>query len=219
MSTLKAEAVLFDLDGTLVDSTRASEISWRRWARDHRVPFRSVQAVHHGRRPQETVAIVAPHLDSEREARRIYAEQETLLEGTAPIEGAAEFFRSVPTGRAAVVTSATLAIVKLRFKIVGLEPPAVCVTADLGLAGKPQPDGYLEAARRLGVRPADCVVFEDAPVGVIAAHRAGMRSIAILSNYMETALRAELAAEELPVAFLPDYRDIQLVDGRLEIAS
>lgn len=215
MRYLNVKAILFDMDGTLIDSTQASEITWQRWAAAHQVTMESIRQVHHGRRPEETIAIVAPHLDAIEESKHIYAEQEMLTEGIQPIAGANSFFESIPRGQCAIVTAASRGIVDMRFRAVGLVPPEVCVTGDTLKVGKPSPEGYLEAARRLECKPEDCIVFEDAPAGLIAAHRAGMQSVAVLSNYTEARLRDELSPEMAPTAFLRDFRGITYLNGIL----
>lgn len=217
MRYLKVRSILFDMDGTLIDSIEASEITWQRWAAAHQVSMESIRQVHHGRRPEETIAIVAPHLNAIEESKYIYCEQETLTEGVYPIAGASTFFESIPRGQCAIVTAASRRIVDLRFRIVGLVPPDVCVTGDTLKVGKPSPEGYLEAARRLECKPGDCIVFEDAPAGLLAAHRAGMRSVAVLSNYTEARLRDELSPEIVPTAFLQDFRGITYLNGVLRL--
>jgi beta-phosphoglucomutase-like phosphatase (HAD superfamily) len=103
------------MDGTLIDSTEASEVTWQRWAAGRQVSMESIRQVHHGRRPEETIAIVAPHLNAIEESKRIYSEQETLAEGTYPIAGANVFFESAPRGQRAIVTAASRRIVDVRF--------------------------------------------------------------------------------------------------------
>ena len=144
MRYMKVRPIFFDMDGTLIDSTEASEVTWQRWAAGRQVSMESIRQVHHGRRPEETIAIVAPHLNAIEESKRIYSEQETLAEGTYPIAGANAFFESVPRGQCAIVTAASRRIVDVRFRIVGLVPPDLCVTADTLTAGKPSPEGTLK---------------------------------------------------------------------------
>jgi sugar-phosphatase len=215
MQPLKAGAILFDMDGTLVDSNEASEALWQRWAAVNHVPMERIRAVHHGRRPEETIAIVAPHLNAVGEAQVLYREQEDVTSGIYPIAGAKAFFESVPWDRSALVTAATHAIMSLRFEIVGMVPPKVCVTSEMLAIGKPDPEGYLKAAASLGYEPSECIVFEDAPAGLIAAHRAGMRSVAILTNYSEDALRQELGPQISPFAYLRDLQGVHFHDGML----
>lgn len=210
MITLSASAILFDMDGTLLDSNEASEITWQVWARDKHVAMEKIRAVHHGRRPEETIALVAPGLDAIAEARGIYDSQLHLREGVHPIAGAKEFFSSVPEPARAVVTAANQAILEHRFALVGLTVPKVCVTATMLKNGKPDPEGYLMAAKLLGVAPKDCVVFEDAPAGLLAARRAGMRSVAVLTNYEEAQLRAELGHDYEPVLTIKNYEALRL---------
>jgi sugar-phosphatase len=176
-----------------------------------------IRAIHHGRRPEETIALVAPHLDARAEARLIYREQEGMVTGIRPIAGAKSLYESVPAGRLAIVSAATRGIVELRLRLVGLEPPSVCVSGDMLKAGKPDPEGYLEAARQLGVPPAECLVMEDAPAGLLAAHRAGMRSVAILTHYTQAQLRLELGPAVAPIAYLPDLAGLEFRDGVLSL--
>ena len=124
----------------------------------------------------------------------------------------------VASGRS-TTRQATRAILCLRLRIVGLRPPPVCVTGDMLKAGKPDPEGYLEAAQRLGVAPSECIVFEDAPAGLLAAHRAGMQSVAILTNYTERQLRQELGAEVAPMAFLPNLVQLEYRDGSVSLPT
>jgi sugar-phosphatase len=185
MQTILCKAILFDMDGTLIDSNEASELIWKTWTDLRNIPIEKVRAVHHGRRPEETIAIVAPHLDALKEAQFIYDDQDKCVEGIHPIAGANAFYESLPQNTYAIVTAATQSILDLRFGIVGLTPPKVCVTAEQLKNGKPDPEGYLLAASRLGMDPKYCVVFEDAPAGLLAAKRAGMRSVAITTHYSE----------------------------------
>jgi sugar-phosphatase len=219
MITLPCKAILFDMDGTLLDSNEASEMIWQRWAKNHQVPIEKIREVHHGRRPEETVALVAPHLNPIQASKIVYDEQEHLREGINPIAGATDFYRSLKPGMFAIVTAATQPILNLRLSLVGLTPPEVCVTATSVQKGKPDPEGYLLAAKRLGVDPKDCIVFEDAPAGLIAAHRAGMRSIAVTTNYTEAALRKELGNGITPDAFIADYTKIKFTAGSLQVSK
>jgi sugar-phosphatase len=209
-TTLSCKAILFDMDGTLIESNDASEAIWKRWTDLRNVPMEKIRAVHHGRRPEETIALVAPELDALKEAQMIYEDQETCLTGIYPIKGANDFYNALPEGSFGIVTAATQKILDTRFGIVGLKPPKVCVTAERLKNGKPDPEGYLQGALRLGFDPKDCIVFEDAPAGLLAAKRAGMRSVAITTHYSVEELRAELGENYEPVLVISDYESIEL---------
>jgi sugar-phosphatase len=188
--------VIFDLDGVLVDSTAVVERSWRRWAAEHRLDFEEIMQIAHGRRAAETMHIVAPHLDADVETARMAAEEAHDTDGMIKIEGAAQFVRSLPEDRWAVATSATREIAMARLLFAGLSIPAVLITADDIERGKPDPWIYALAAERLGVPPENCVVIEDAPVGIQGARAAGMPVIAVATTHPREALRGADAVVE-----------------------
>jgi sugar-phosphatase len=180
---LICQAVLFDLDGVLVDSTLAVERVWRKWALDHDINPEHVMENAHGRRSIETIRIVAPHLDSDRENLNVENMEISDKEGIVAIPGASELLSSIPPDRYLIVTSATAALASARLQYAGLSVPERLVTADDVAEGKPSPEPYLKGAALLGFTPADCVVFEDTPAGVRAGKAAGMRVIALTTTY------------------------------------
>jgi sugar-phosphatase len=131
----------------------------------------------------DTVARLAPHLDAEAEGRRIDAEQAADPAGTVALPHGRDLLVGLPAGGWAVVTSGTRVIADARLRIAGLPRPPALVCAEDVEEGKPAPDGYLEAARRLGAEPGGCVVVEDAPVGLEAGRRAGMATIAVSTTH------------------------------------
>ncbi|HSA56066.1 MAG TPA: HAD-IA family hydrolase, partial [Gemmatimonadaceae bacterium] len=160
---LSCRAVLFDLDGVLVDSHLVVERTWQRWLARHDLHIPGLVARAHGRRSVETVLDVAPHLDAETEVRWL-AEAELLdTDGLVALPGAQAAIAALPEARRAVVTSGGRALASLRLHQVGLPLPAVLVAAEDVRAGKPSPECYRLAASRLGVDPAQCVVVEDTP--------------------------------------------------------
>lgn len=181
-------ALLFDLDGVLVDSRGVVERVWRRWAalRD-RDPEPFIR-VAHGRRISETIREVAPGLDARAEAAALDAMEAVETDGLAAVPGARELIAALGGYRWAVVTSGGRAVASLRLRAAGLEPPGVFVTAEDVRRGKPDPEGYLAAARRLAVDPARCVVLEDAPPGIRAARAAGMRVVAVATTHVPEVL-------------------------------
>lgn len=176
--TLSADALLFDMDGTLVDSTAVSERIWHAWSIEQGVDPDAVLAYSQGRRTLDTTRRFAPTEEiALAAAARIEALEIAAGEGTIPIEGARALLDRLPAGRWAVVTSAGPGLVSRRLAAAGLPVPEVLITASDVTTGKPDPEGYLLAAKRLGVAPQRCIVFEDTFAGHEAARRAGMRSI------------------------------------------
>jgi sugar-phosphatase len=182
--TLDAAAVLFDLDGVLVDSRTAIERSWLRWAAEHGVSAQVVLAACHGRPSAETIAAVAGHLDAEAEAARLERRQATDTAELTRCPGAARLLTALPPGRWAIVTSGTRPLAFSRLRAVRLAIPDVLVTADDVAHGKPAPEGYLQAAARLGVPPGRCVVVEDSASGVRAGRAAGCRVVGIAGDQL-----------------------------------
>jgi mannitol-1-/sugar-/sorbitol-6-phosphatase len=176
-------AILFDLDGVLVDSTRAVEREWRAWAKKKGVDGDAIMAIAHGVRTVEVIRRVAPHLDVEAEAKKIEKHEAHDREGVVVMPGAVDLVRSIPEGRWAVVTSGSRKLASARLRFCGLPVPKVLVTADDVKNGKPDPEPYLKGAERLGFPPAECLVIEDAPAGIAAARAAGMKVIGLASTY------------------------------------
>lgn len=183
MLSIKCKAILFDMDGTLVDSTKCVEAIWGRWAERHGMPLNEILWASHGRRTLDTLREVAPHLDIAHEASLLDAEEMEFTEGTKAVQGAATLLRTLPHNSWAVVTSASRAIATLRLECVGLPVPAVLVTADDIAEGKPSPAGYQMAAARLRVAPDQCLVIEDTPAGILAGRSAGMQVLALTTTY------------------------------------
>jgi sugar-phosphatase len=208
-SSFRCAAVVFDLDGVLVDSNPIAERHWQRWAARHGIPAERVLALHLGRPAVETIRLVAPHLDAAAEARTSeYAEADDV-EGLHAFDGAADLLRALPPDRWAIATSGTRRTATIRLSHVGLPLPPALVTADDVARGKPAPDPYLLAAARLGVDPARCVVVEDAPSGIASARAAGARVVAVASTNPPSAL----AAADVVLARLADLRIEASADG------
>jgi sugar-phosphatase len=174
-------AFLFDMDGTLLNSTIAAERVWAKWARKHGLNVETFLPTIHGVRSIDTVRKQnLPGIDAELEAAGISQAEIEDVEGVIAIEGVAAFLASLPRDRWAVVTSAPLALAQARMGAAGLELPEVVITAEDVTRGKPAPDGFLLAAQRLGVDARECLVFEDAPAGIAAAKAAGA-SVAVVT--------------------------------------
>lgn len=188
--TFTCRAILFDLDGVLVDSTLAVERVWRKWADQHKLDPEFVMEHAHGRRSVETIRIVAPQLDVDAENLKVEAMEIGDKEGIVAIPGAAELLRSLPPQHFAIVTSATCALAAARLQYAGLVIPANLISADDVREGKPSPEPYLKGAALLGFSATECMAFEDTPAGIESAQAAGMRVIALSTTYPAEQLRA-----------------------------
>lgn len=178
-------AFLFDMDGTLLNSVIAAERVWAKWAQKHGLDVDSFLPTIHGVRSIDTVRKQnIPGIDVQQEADAISQAEIEDVEGVAAIEGVADFLASLPADRWAVVTSAPLALAQARMKAAGLTLPDVVITAEDVTQGKPAPDGFLLAAQRLGVEPAQCLVFEDAPAGIAAGKAAGARVVVVTAAHL-----------------------------------
>jgi sugar-phosphatase len=182
MPSFRASAILFDLDGVLLDSTRVVAAQYKRWALDNGLDPTVVMHAAHGVRTIEVIQRVAPHLDAEAETRKI-EQREAAADEVVRMPGAVELVNSIPKGRWCVVTSGTRFLATTRMRRFGVPIPEILVTADDVTRGKPDPEPYLKGAELLKVNPAECVVVEDAPAGIRAGHAAGMKVISLPSTY------------------------------------
>jgi sugar-phosphatase len=185
---LECTALLFDLDGVLIDSSQCITRHWQAWAERHGLDIEAIMQVAHGLRAGDTMRQVAPHLDVEAEEREYLAVEENDHAGVVAIAGAGELLSGLPDGRWAIVTSAPRSLASRRLGYVGLPVPGLMVTAEDVRAGKPSPEPYLAGAARLGVAAGDCVVIEDAPAGIQAGKRAGMRVVGVAATHPPAAL-------------------------------
>ena len=177
-------AFLFDMDGTLITSTAAAERVWTRWAERHGLDVTAFVPTVHGVRAVDTIRRQAlPDIDLDAEVAWVERGEIEDVAGVAPIPGAVDFVRRLPPGRWAVVTSASLPLARARLKAAGVEPPAVMITAEAVERGKPDPAGYLKAARALGFDIADCLVFEDAEAGIRAGEAAGADVVVVTAAW------------------------------------
>jgi mannitol-1-/sugar-/sorbitol-6-phosphatase len=178
---LTAAVALFDMDGTLVDSTAVVEAIWRDFCREQHVDPAALVPWSHGRRTPDTVRHFLPDAGDE-EAARITADLERREQGTmtgiVEVPGARDLLEHLELPWA-VVTSAPRDLAVRRMAAAGLPVPEVLVAADEIAHGKPHPQGYLRAAELLGQKPTDCVAFEDAEPGVRAALEAGARVVVV----------------------------------------
>jgi mannitol-1-/sugar-/sorbitol-6-phosphatase len=197
MKRFECRAILFDLDGVLVDSTAYIEDQWRRWAAARGLQAEPFLQFCHGRRALETIRLAAPDLDAEAEVAAFKPEDAGDGRVLGPLEGAARLLRTLPVESWAVATSGPRAMATERLQQAGLPLPSVLVCAEDVLHGKPSPDVYLVAAAALAVSPRECIVIEDAPAGIEAARAAGMGVIALTTTHRRTELDADACAASL----------------------
>ncbi len=197
---IDAEALLFDNDGTLLSSMESVIRCWTRWAAEYGISAEEFAAVElHGRPAAEIAADLLPADVVPGAVARI--EQLEVEDVTAPggvvlLPGTAALLASLPADRWAVVTSATRRLAEARLAEAGIRPKAMIAADDI-TRGKPDPEPYLLAARRLGVDPARCVVFEDAPAGLRAGRAAGMKTVALATTHDASELVADVVVSDL----------------------
>lgn len=181
---MECKGFLFDLDGTLVDSLPAVERSWINWAQSRGVNPQEVLAFIHGKQAITSLRHFMPG-ESEEEIQREFSALEAIeardTDGVEALPGAHALLNQLVALNIpwAIVTSGTVPVAHARHAAAGLPQPAVFITAEQVVHGKPQPDAYLLGAKMLGLPPESCVVVEDAPAGVLAGLAAGCKVIAV----------------------------------------
>jgi mannitol-1-/sugar-/sorbitol-6-phosphatase len=203
LGSVTCKAVLFDMDGTLVDSTQVVELAWRGWAVRHNIAFEDVLSFSHGRPTIATLEHFLPGQDYSDELDELSRFAEAQTEGIVAVPGAAEVLHALQklTHSWAIVTSAWRKLAEIRIIAAGLPLPQVIVSVDEIRNGKPDPEGFLRAAEQLGVAPEDCLVFEDTRPGIDAGLSAGMKVVGLLTTFSAQELRHQpLIGDFLDVA-------------------
>jgi len=189
MIQVQCEALLFDMDGVLINSTPAVARVWARWAIERGFNPEEVVARAHGRPSLTTVKEYLPDAEHHAENREVERHEIADLEGIVPLPGALELLSSLPDDRWTIVTSCTRALAEVRIRAAGLPLPKKLVTSNDITNGKPHPDPYLKGASKLGFLPSDCVVLEDVPAGVRSGKAAGAKVIAFTTTVEASVLR------------------------------
>lgn len=178
------DAFLFDMDGTILSSIAATERVWGEWAVRHGIDPVTFLPTIHGVRAIETVRRLGlPGIDPEREAQILFEAEMADLDGIVPIDGAPEFLSALPEDRWAIVTSAPLELAHRRIRAAGLPLPKNIVSAEDVERGKPSPECFLLGAKKLGFNAGNCLVFEDAPAGIVAGETAGASVVVVTATH------------------------------------
>ena len=184
MISIRCSALLFDLDGVLIDSTPAVARVWHGWAVEHGLDPETVVRMAHGRPSRTTIRELLPgaDIDIDREDREVERREMADLDGVVLLPGARELLNILPPERWTIATSCTRPLAEVRLRAAGLPIPNTMITSSDVKIGKPDPEPYLKAAAKLGFAASDCIVVEDAPAGIRAGKAAGARVIAFLTT-------------------------------------
>ena len=207
MIQVHCSALLFDLDGVLINSTPAVARVWSRWAVEHGFDPEEVVARAHGRPSLTTVRDYLPHADHEAENREVERREIQDLDGVIPLPGALALLATLPLERWTIVTSCTRPLAEVRIQAAGLPLPKKLITSNDITHGKPHPEPYQKGASILGFSPERCIVVEDVPAGIRAGKAAGAKVVGFKTTVAESALR-EAGAEWA----LNNCADIRLLD-------
>ena len=188
MNEVSCAALLFDLDGVLINSTPAVARVWRCWAVERGFDPEEVVARAHGRPSLTTVREYLPDADHEAENREIERREIEDIEGVVPLPGALDLLARIPQDRWTIVTSCTRPLAEVRIKAAGLPLPKKMITSNDIQHGKPHPEPYFKGAAILGFSPQECLVLEDVPAGVRAGKSAGARVVAFTTTVEAPAL-------------------------------
>ncbi len=178
MIAIRCSALLFDMDGVLIDSTPAVARVWHRWAVEHGLDPDTVVRMAHGRPSRTTIRELLPDADVDFEDREVERREMQDLDGVVLLPGARGLLNDLPPERWTIATSCTRPLAEVRLRAAGLPIPENMITSSDVKIGKPDPEPYLKAAAKLGFPASDCIVVEDAPAGVRAGKAAEARVIA-----------------------------------------
>jgi sugar-phosphatase len=187
--TVICKAMLFDLDGVLVDSTPAVARVWSAWALEHGMDPEDTVRRAHGRPSLATIRELLPDVDHEKENQVVEQREVDDTDGVIPLPGTIALLRTIPEDRWAIVTSCTRRLAIRRLEAAGLPIPRHFVTSNDITRGKPDPEPYLKGATTLALPAGDCVVVEDAPAGVRSGRAAGARVIGLRTTASDEWLR------------------------------
>lgn len=184
----KKKYILFDLDGTLVDSSGPIKYLWDKWSFDHGLDSLNVYNYSIGRPAIDTMRHFLGEINGLKCMSDLFVQNELdLANDVVSIPGAIDFVKSIPANQWCIVTSCSKELAYARMAAVNLDLPNVLVTSESVIRGKPNSDCYIKAAELLNARSNDCVVFEDSNAGILSANSAGMDVISV-NNLNNTAI-------------------------------
>ena len=207
------KALIFDLDGTLVDSAEIARRTMLKWSDEMNVRFSELEDTLHSSRTEDTVRRIAPQLDAKKEAARIEAMESEALTSLKEINGASILLRQLPTERWAIATSCNLSTAIAKLSATNMPIPNVLIGADAVRCGKPEPEPYLFTCKALGFNPNDCLAFEDSGIGIESALKAGCHVIVVGSSRQ--------IHEPRIIGSIRDFREIDFAltkSGTIEIS-
>jgi sugar-phosphatase len=187
-SQVHCAALLFDMDGVLINSTPAVARVWRQWAIEHGLNPEEVIARSHGRPSITTLREYLPDSDYEAENREVERREMEDVEGVVPLPGTLNLLSSLPLDCWTIVTSANHSLAEVRLRVARLPLPKRLITSTDVTRGKPAPEPYLKAAEVLGFSARECIVVEDVPAGIQSGKSAGARVIAFPTTMPSTTL-------------------------------
>jgi sugar-phosphatase len=208
------DAILFDIDGTLVDSTAAVIRTWETWAATRGIDAQEILRVCHGRRTEDTLALFLPVAQHAAAVAELQQLELADLDEVIALPGTRSLLTGLPADRWAAVTSGSRAVMQTRLAASGLPIPDVLVSAEAVDAGKPDPEGYLKAAAALGRDIGRCLVVEDAPAGIQAGRAAGAQVLAVATSHRAS----ELTSAD---AVVPDLTalEVDVTAGRVLVRT
>lgn len=207
MLNIRCKAILFDLDGTLVDSGACIENLWSEWAEINHLDVGYVLSIIHGRTIEETLKKISHYFYADDCITDIKKLAIQKLSHVSPLPGAVDFLAQLPSDIFAVVTSGSRTVALPSIRGAGLPLPDIIITSEDVCYGKPAPEPYLKAAESLGVHPDDCLVFEDADTGIKSAVAAGMQVVVIGTSECQD-------AENNILLRIDDYLNLKVItDG------
>ncbi|MBU2709855.1 HAD-IA family hydrolase [Zooshikella harenae] len=181
---LQYEYFLFDLDGTLVDTTKIVENVWRKWSTKVNINYPLIKECCHGVRGEDIIRQFLPEADVYKELKWLEDQELALSQLANEIAGAKHFLLSLPAMNWGIVTSSTNKLAHSKLKACNLPIPELLISSEDCKQGKPHPEPYLNALKFLNIHPSKCLVFEDSDAGIESAYKAGCNVIKVTGNNM-----------------------------------